>query len=484
MAERIQELMVELGLESDAKAFREAEGLFNSLRSSALQFGAALGGGLSLQQLTFGFARTKDEMARFAAQAGVSIQLVDELGYAAQRSGGRARDAFSIIQQMNELMDGVTKGDIPGLDDAAFWGMDPRAITEAQDVADLIERIADETARMGDDARRGALGALGLGSIAEHSLFTAGADVIQAYRQEARELSQITGEMVTVSQEFLDEMARMTRLMGRFTNEISTEILPNLTAASQQFRAFLMNNSADIITLMTQGPEGLGAKYGDQAREWLSEHLGQMLDGIEVRGAEGPVSLRDALQSLPSMPQLRPEDVEWLNQLSSILKARPAQMSALDFLVGGGGIGGDDSSPAPRPAPAARLPWSDLSRSGIDLGADTWIPDVHPETLDTIQQMLRNEIPGGIGGDLTPEELYYQPSPTELIPQGNRSELREGNRRQLEHHFPEQYGQVPPAVFNIYGITEPEAVAAAVDRRLSQHAITAARSFTWPEGSA
>lgn len=460
MAERIQELFVELGLENDAKSFREAEGLFNSLRSSALQMGAALGGGLSLQQLTFGFAQSKDEMARFADQMGVSIQLVDEMGYAAQRSGGRAQDAFGIIQQMNDLMDGVTEGDIPGLNDAAFWGLHPTAITEAQDVADLIERIADQTAAMDNRARRNALQSLGLGSIAEHSLFTAGGDAIRGYREEARELSQITGEMVTVSQEFLDEIAKLTRLMGRFTNEISTEILPGLTKASEQFRDFLQSNDDDIIRFIVDGPEEFGRQKADQFLEWLRE---QHREGVDARG------IWDKLREDPL----------------GYLMARPEGIPAPGDIIQRSDRGEPDSPQARLRQPSAvDMTWSELSRSGIDQGADTWIPDVWPEALDSIQQMLRGGVPGGIGGDfdgLSPDELNYQPSPGELIPQGNRSELREGSRRQMEHHFPEQYqGNV---TFHINGVTDPEAVADAVDRRLNQHATMTARRFAWPEGS-
>src|SRR5690625_5048346 len=111
--EVIDSLLVRLGLETDAKDFREANALFDGVRTKALQFGAVIGAGLGVQNLTFGFAKAKAELGAFADVYGVTAQFVDSLGYAFEQVEGDAGDAFTSIKRVRDLMEATEWGEIP-----------------------------------------------------------------------------------------------------------------------------------------------------------------------------------------------------------------------------------------------------------------------------------------------------------------------------------------------------------------------------------
>src|SRR5690625_2713412 len=162
MAEVIDSLLVRLGLESDEKDFREASAMFDNVRRSALQFGAVIGAGLGVQNLTFGFARAKDELGKFADTYGTTAQFVDSLGYALDQSGGSARDAFGSIKRIRDLLDDRDWGRIS---EAAFEvsGFDPYgALAGVDDVTEAYERLADAISGLSDTDATKALEALGL----------------------------------------------------------------------------------------------------------------------------------------------------------------------------------------------------------------------------------------------------------------------------------------------------------------------------------
>lgn len=423
MAEKIDSLLVELGLDTDRRSFEQGMSAFNEVRSAALQLTAALGVGFGLNEVTFGFARANDVIGKFADNLGVSEQFVDGLAYALERSGGNATDAFGTIQSLADLMAGIRMGDTSALEEAARWGFDPNAVLQADSLADAMERIADATAGMDPMARRNVLNALGLGSQAEMTLLGGGSDGIRSYIAEAEKLSPVTRRHAELSAELNDETLRLSRAFRGLRDEISLRVIPGMV---------------DFLQLMTRIVTG---EEGESAEQFQQRFGGDDTDslGRVANFVRSVIGSDDAPATLPR----------------ASLEGGPAR-------------------------PGASTPWSDLARPGIDQGADTWIPDVWPETLDSIQQMLEQDIPGGIGGDLSPEELNYQPSPSELIPPGNRSELREGNLRLMREHFPERYqGSNQTHNWYITG-TNAREIGEEVNRVLAQHASQAARDWQEP----
>lgn len=273
MSEKIDELLVGLGMDIDDRSFQQAQSNFNGVRSAALQFMGAIGSGIGFDALTRQFAASNDQLGKFANTLGVAPELVDSLGYALERSGGQASDAYASIQNMQSLFDDFYRGETGRFDAAAIYGFDPRTILEAENIADAYERLADATQNMGTDQRRRVLQALGLGSTAEITLFEGGSDALRDYFSEAQRLAPMTREMTQVASDFNDEMSRTTRSLKGISDEISLQLLPGLIDFSTWVRTFAEENRGLITEFVTEGPEAVGRRYGEQVREWVSNRV-------------------------------------------------------------------------------------------------------------------------------------------------------------------------------------------------------------------
>ena len=182
MAETIDSLLVELGLDTDKQAFNEAGQIFTGLRSKALLFGAAIGTiGAAAGGVTASFAAEVDRMGKFGEVYDATAQDINRLGFALEKSGGSAEDAFSSIERLRDLQARWRQGEFP--DAAAFFGIDPRVLQSTGDLLRDYERLAQAVQGMGVNQRRNALQALGF-SDAEIKLFGDGIGTMRQYFKE------------------------------------------------------------------------------------------------------------------------------------------------------------------------------------------------------------------------------------------------------------------------------------------------------------
>ncbi|MCE8034620.1 transglycosylase SLT domain-containing protein [Halomonas sp. MCCC 1A11057] len=499
MSEKIDSLLVELGLETDARSFRQAEGLFNNLRSAALKLGATVGGVATAHQMTYGFARANDVVGKFADNLGVSVELVDGLGHALQRSGGNATDAFRTIQSLTDLMAGIRMGDTAALEEAARWGFDPSAVLEATSMADALERIADATAGMSPMARQNVLNALGLGSQAEMTLLAGGSQAIRDYMAEAEQLAPMTRRHAELSAELNDETLRLRRAFKGLTDEISLRTIPRLIDATQlmtrmvsreegesveQFRERFGGEETDstgrianfirMLIRSDDAPKLLprGRDTSSTVSPEVMEALARVESGGRHRDASGnltqsPAGALGRYQIMPATGMSPGFGVAPLRNDSEAEHRRFAEeyLSALLHQFDG------DMEKA-----LAAYNWGP---GNVMQHGDDWRHHAPDETLQYVPKVL-DELRRMPHGDLMPDELAYQPSPDELIPPGNRSELREGNLRLMRDQFPEQYqGNSQTHNWYITG-TNAREIGEEVNRVLAQHASQAARDWQEP----
>src|SRR5690625_3034589 len=246
MAEVIDSLLVRLGLESDEKDFREASAMFDNVRRSALQFGAVIGAGLGVQNLTFGFARAKDELGKFADTYGTTAQFVDSLGYALDQSGGSARDAFCSIKRIRDLLEATEWGEVSS---EAFRvaGFDPYMLQGVTDVAEAYERLSEATQGLSTEEARRALSSLGFGD-AEIQLFRQGPDGLKRLLEESESYARVTEEMTEQAARFSTSLTNLSKAAEGVSNEFSALILDDFSDTMQAAADFLRENRGEIAS--------------------------------------------------------------------------------------------------------------------------------------------------------------------------------------------------------------------------------------------
>lgn len=246
MSEAIDSLLVRLGLESDAKQFRDAEQMFDGLKSKALQFGAVIAGGLGLNALTFGFAQAKDQMGKFAAIYGTTAQFVDSLGYALGQSGGQADEVYGSIRRVADLIERTEWGEVPS-DAFRIAGFNPMLLQGVTSIAEAYERIDSAAARMSREDRRRALSALGF-SEAEITLFSGDSGGLANLMAESESFAKVTKDMTDKAAEFTTSVSRLTKSVEGLGNNISALILPEITEATNRAAEFVRDNRDELTS--------------------------------------------------------------------------------------------------------------------------------------------------------------------------------------------------------------------------------------------
>lgn len=242
--EVIDSLLVRLGLETDAKDFREAQSMFDGVRRSALQFGAVIGAGLGVRELTFGFASAKDELGKFAEVYGTTAQFVDSLGYALAQSGGNARDAFGSIKRIRDLLEATEWGEVAS-DAFRVAGFDPYLLRGVTDASEAYERLAEAVQGLSQEDARRALSALGFGD-AEIRLFRQGPAGFQALIAEGESYARVTKEMTEQAARFQTSLTSLTKSVDGLGNELSSLVLDDFSEAMQRAADYLRENRSEI----------------------------------------------------------------------------------------------------------------------------------------------------------------------------------------------------------------------------------------------
>lgn len=243
--EEIDSLLVRLGLDADKEEFNEANSMFNGLKTTALQVGAVIGGGIGFQKLTTGFAEATEEIGRFADRFSTTPEFVDALGFAMSQIGGDADEAFGSIEKVANLIEDTEWGDIPS-DAFRVAGFDPLMLEGVTSVAEAYERISDAVDGLSPEEARRSLKALGFGDT-EIDLFTGtGGESLRNLIAEGMDLGTINREMTEQGKEFNKATGRLGKSMDSLSKNMSTLFMDDLVDTVNDIAEFLKNNLEEI----------------------------------------------------------------------------------------------------------------------------------------------------------------------------------------------------------------------------------------------
>ena len=245
MPEQIDELFVKLGLEQDQEQFQQAQNSFDSLRSAALQFGAVIGAGFGLNELTFGFANTTNEARKLAEVfegLDVTPQFVDALRGAFRLIDEDASEAASTIENIAQIIEDTDWGEIS--EQAFARGFDISGIEDAENMAEALAALNEQFRSMEDQERaRRLAGALGL-SDAQFRLMRQ-TDVGQQMSRAA-ELRPMEQDQVEAAEEFAHGWQELSLAMEGLQREISEAFVGDIGESMSEMADILAENKKAI----------------------------------------------------------------------------------------------------------------------------------------------------------------------------------------------------------------------------------------------
>lgn len=290
------------GIRSAAAKLDEFEGRTNKMSRSMSNFGDRLRGiGTNMSKwitgpltiaggaaVTFAtqFAQTGDQVAKTADKLGVGVEALQELRFAAERSGVAADTFDMALQRFTRRAAEAAEGTGEAKDALAQLGIQLRdqdgSLRNSEellgDVADAFRRIEDPAERV-----RLAFKLFDSEGVAMVNMLRDGNSAIEEMRGRFRELGLgMTEETARASEQLVDQMAELRGQLAAVGTVIAAELIPflsdHLVPAIQE----------DVIPAMRSIGETIGGVI-----DWFSQLPGPVQEAAAViagaLGAGGPV---------------------------------------------------------------------------------------------------------------------------------------------------------------------------------------------------
>ncbi|MBU0792314.1 MAG: lytic transglycosylase domain-containing protein [Gammaproteobacteria bacterium] len=276
MTEVVDELLVRLGLETDAKGFKEANNQFAGIRSAALKLGAIIGGGVGFHDLTVGVAAARDELGKWAKDAGVSIQFADKLRHAMEKFGGTEADSRGLIDVANNLREAAKWGELAERSFTSM-GFNPQRIQqENMSVEETIDFISRGLSNISDrDERNRIAESMGINNPFTRNML-ADYSGMQAEFKRAEELGVVTEEITKNAAAFNDAMTDAGRVVRSLKDMIANELLPGMSEWVNSAAEWTAQNRAQI----QKGLDIAGNPGGALLLEWAKDSSAEDEDGF------------------------------------------------------------------------------------------------------------------------------------------------------------------------------------------------------------
>ncbi len=278
MAETIDELLVKLGLETDAKGFKEANNQFTNLRTTALTVGAAMGtalvgAGIGLAKMSADVAKSRDGLGKWAEAAGVSIKRAQELAFALAKAGSAnpESDMMAMFGNVEKLRTQARRGELPAWAHEAP-GLDLYAISSMTNEA-ALDHLMRGASSIGDkDLQRRVLDTLGFSGTAQLGVMT-NYQRTKADYARANELGIADQQLMDNSAAYLDAMTELGHQTANLRDMVADHLLPRM---------------ADWIEALTG---------------WIGEHKKGIADTVGI--IMGPGTLSEKADALAANPNAR-----------------------------------------------------------------------------------------------------------------------------------------------------------------------------------
>lgn len=256
----IESFFVALGFQVDTQGLEDMRKKTDELRNSAIAVGAiftaaASGIGLFVTKI----AQSIDELGDFAEREDVAIEMVQELGHAAQISGSSLEAVKTSISGVNRTIGEAVLG--IGRGKMAFERLSLSAKNADGSVKtfdELLEDVADKMQGMSRQESIAMAEKLGIDRSLIPMLMK-GRDAIKQLREEARVFGVVSDEDAAKAGELTDSLDRTKFMLGALSKMVAVGLMPQVTAVLDGFRAWLLANQKIIKSGLTSALKAVSA---------------------------------------------------------------------------------------------------------------------------------------------------------------------------------------------------------------------------------
>ncbi len=256
------------GLDRVSRAAQESGEAFKKTGVELARFSAIAGAaGGSIFALVKKAANAGDTVAKTADKLGVGVEELQKLRYAADLSGVSTQTFDMALQRFTRRAAEAAAGTGEAKSALAALGIQ---LTDAngnlRPSETLLAEVADKMAQIEDPAKRVRIAFKLFDSegVSMVNMLNKGGDAMRKAGAEAVRLGIMTEEEARASEQFNDNVSRLTRVLTYFGQSIAHKIMPHLDAFITHMTGLLVKARPQIIETMKDAFAALG-----DVLEWI-----------------------------------------------------------------------------------------------------------------------------------------------------------------------------------------------------------------------
>lgn len=257
----VDELVTILGLRADPNNQQAAQSLQSTLKAVKIGAAAAVAAVTALAGGVVAFvssvAESEDAAGKFADSIGVSYEALQELEFAAQRSGNSIQDMRLVLGKLStELVDAKTGKTNEAL---ARLGLSAVDVTGKLKPADqMLEEISGKFESLGKAEQVNLAKSLGI-KPQMVKLLQQGAAGLAALRLAARETGAVLPEEAKQrAADYNDSLLDLQVSIKAIGRNFAVHVMPGLTEAFRRMQQFVSAARPKVVRLLNQAWDGLG----------------------------------------------------------------------------------------------------------------------------------------------------------------------------------------------------------------------------------
>lgn len=249
----IESFFVALGFEIDTKELDGFSSKMEDAKDTVLGISkvagiAAAAVGAFITKIGYGI----DDLGDFAEAEQVAVDMVSELGHAAQLSGSDLNAVKSSISAVNKTVGEAVLGIGRGAMTFNKLGMSAKnADGSVKSFDQILEEVSDKMQGLSRQESIAMAEKLGIDRTLIPMLLK-GKEHIAALREEARAFGSVTAEDAEKAGLFADAMDRTRFMLGGLTKQIAVNLMPAMTNMLDGMRKWLMANREIVQSTITR----------------------------------------------------------------------------------------------------------------------------------------------------------------------------------------------------------------------------------------
>jgi len=235
MSRLLQSFMVGLGYDYDDAGLKEFELDVETVSAGVAKLAqVAIGGAAALTAIVVASTAASDEQGKLAAEVNTSVENIDALTFALERSGGTADGMTSSLRGIARRASEAQRGIGEGVEAFGLLGINVSDSNgQLKDSDQLLKEVA--SGMQGLRAGRQIELAEKLGITGSLRLLQQGRGEIEALTTQARNLGVTTEEDARIAAEFQDSLTNLWKIIKDVSRTVARELAPLMTTIINRF---------------------------------------------------------------------------------------------------------------------------------------------------------------------------------------------------------------------------------------------------------